>query len=170
MSSLSTALENRTQNAFEKGFSFRVKYDYNSSSFAKCIWREFCPLRADSKKNKIIFESKPSIEETMFSLPDIPLVPAFGLGATELIIILVIILIIFGAGKLPKVMQSLGTGIRSFKKAAREDAEDEEEPEEDEVEKAKIAKKEVKNLSEGKKAEDLEVEEVESKKKQEAEV
>ncbi len=41
----------------------------------------------------------------------------FGLGATELIIILVIVLVIFGAGKLPKVMKDLGKGVKSFKEA-----------------------------------------------------
>jgi sec-independent protein translocase protein TatA len=39
----------------------------------------------------------------------------FGLGATELIIILVLVLIIFGAGKLPQVAGSLGKGLRNFK-------------------------------------------------------
>ena len=38
-------------------------------------------------------------------------------GPTELIIILVIVLVIFGAGKLPKVMGDMGRGVRSFKKA-----------------------------------------------------
>ena len=41
----------------------------------------------------------------------------FGIGMPELIIILVIILIIFGAGKLPEIGAGLGKGIRNFKKA-----------------------------------------------------
>lgn len=44
----------------------------------------------------------------------------FGLGTMELVIILVIILVIFGAGKLPSVGKSLGEGIRSFKDGMRE--------------------------------------------------
>jgi sec-independent protein translocase protein TatA len=40
----------------------------------------------------------------------------FGLGTTELIIILVLALVIFGAGKLPEVGASLGKGIKNFKK------------------------------------------------------
>ena len=40
----------------------------------------------------------------------------FGLGPTELIIILVIILIIFGAGKLPEIGGGMGKAIRNFKK------------------------------------------------------
>ncbi|MEO5378073.1 MAG: twin-arginine translocase TatA/TatE family subunit [Magnetococcus sp. DMHC-6] len=41
----------------------------------------------------------------------------FGIGTSELIIILVIVLIVFGAGKLPKVMRDVGLGVKSFKKA-----------------------------------------------------
>ena len=44
-----------------------------------------------------------------------------GLGPTELIIILVIVLIIFGAGKLPKVMGDMGRGVKSFKNAMSEE-------------------------------------------------
>lgn len=44
----------------------------------------------------------------------------FGLGTTELIIILVLVLIIFGAGKLPEIGGALGKGLRSFKKATQE--------------------------------------------------
>ena len=41
----------------------------------------------------------------------------FGIGMTELNIILVIILIIFGAGKLPEIGSGLGKAIRNFKGA-----------------------------------------------------
>lgn len=44
----------------------------------------------------------------------------FGLGTSELIIILVIVLVIFGAGKLPKVMKDMGRGVKSFKDAMNE--------------------------------------------------
>jgi sec-independent protein translocase protein TatA len=40
----------------------------------------------------------------------------FGLGTTELIIILALALIIFGAGRLPEVGSALGKGIKNFKK------------------------------------------------------
>ena len=43
-----------------------------------------------------------------------------GVGPTELIIILFIILVIFGAGKLPEIGGALGKGIKNFKKATRE--------------------------------------------------
>lgn len=44
----------------------------------------------------------------------------FGIGMPELLVILVIILIIFGAGKLPEIGSALGKGIKNFKKANRE--------------------------------------------------
>lgn len=49
----------------------------------------------------------------------------FGLGMPELLVILVIIVIIFGAGKLPEIGAGIGKGIKNFKKATR----DAEEPE-----------------------------------------
>lgn len=50
----------------------------------------------------------------------------FSLGLSELIIILLIILIVFGAGRLPQVGKALGKGIREFKRGVK--GEDEQEP------------------------------------------
>lgn len=44
----------------------------------------------------------------------------FGLGSTELIIILVLVLVIFGAGKLPEIGSALGKSVRTFKKGMHE--------------------------------------------------
>ena len=44
----------------------------------------------------------------------------FGLGFPELIVIMVIVLIIFGAGKLPEIGGAIGKGIKSFKKSIKE--------------------------------------------------
>lgn len=44
----------------------------------------------------------------------------FGMGVTELLVVLVIVLIFFGAGKLPDVMGSLGKGIQQFKRGLKE--------------------------------------------------
>lgn len=41
-------------------------------------------------------------------------------GGSELIIILVIVLILFGAKRIPEVAQGLGRGIREFKKSVRD--------------------------------------------------
>lgn len=47
----------------------------------------------------------------------------FGLGFGELLIILVIVLLVFGAGKLPQIGDALGKSIKNFKKASKvEDA------------------------------------------------
>ena len=43
----------------------------------------------------------------------------FGLGPTELIIIFLIVLVIFGAKKLPEIGSGLGKGITNFKKAMK---------------------------------------------------
>ncbi len=42
------------------------------------------------------------------------------LGWSEMIVILFIVLVVFGAGKLPDVGSSLGKGIRNFRKALKE--------------------------------------------------
>ncbi len=47
-------------------------------------------------------------------------------GAPEIILILVIILIFFGVGKLPQVGAALGKGIRAFRKGQMGEEEDEE--------------------------------------------
>ncbi len=44
----------------------------------------------------------------------------FGLGATELLIILVIVIVIFGATRLPQIGQGLGEGIKNFRGALKE--------------------------------------------------
>ena len=54
----------------------------------------------------------------------------FGIGMPELIIILVIILIIFGAGKLPEIGSGIGKGIKNFKKATSGELEENPEPQE----------------------------------------
>ncbi|BCA79340.1 twin-arginine translocase TatA/TatE family subunit [Desulfuromonas sp. AOP6] len=45
----------------------------------------------------------------------------FGLGTQELLIILVLVMVVFGAGKLPQVGSALGKGIRNFKSGIKEE-------------------------------------------------
>ncbi len=47
----------------------------------------------------------------------------FGLGMPELLVILVIIVIIFGAGKLPEIGSGIGRGIKNFKDATKKEDE-----------------------------------------------
>ena len=48
----------------------------------------------------------------------------FGLGTSEIILIALVILVLFGAKKIPEMMQGLGKGIREFKKASKDIEED----------------------------------------------
>lgn len=67
----------------------------------------------------------------------------FGLGTQELLIILVLVMIIFGAGKLPQVGGALGKGLRNFKKGVNEASDDVEEGQVEEItEKKDVDKKE----------------------------
>ena len=52
----------------------------------------------------------------------------FGLGMPELVVILVIAMLIFGAGKLPEIASGLGKGIRDFKKSVHEPESDRKSP------------------------------------------
>jgi sec-independent protein translocase protein TatA len=66
----------------------------------------------------------------------------FGIGMTELIIILVIILVIFGANKLPEIGAGMGKAIKNFKKATTEPEEIDVTPEEKKPEKKEKTEKE----------------------------
>jgi sec-independent protein translocase protein TatA len=59
-------------------------------------------------------------------------------GGPELLIILAIVLLLFGATRLPKLGKGLGQSIRGFKKGLNEDSPDEiDEPEQAQIEKGK---------------------------------
>jgi sec-independent protein translocase protein TatA len=45
----------------------------------------------------------------------------FNLGGPELVLVLVVVLIVFGAGKLPTVFGQLGKGVRTFREEAQND-------------------------------------------------
>lgn len=43
----------------------------------------------------------------------------FGLGGSEMIIVLVIVLLLFGGKKIPELMKGLGKGVKEFKDASK---------------------------------------------------
>lgn len=49
----------------------------------------------------------------------------FGLGTQELLVILVIVLILFGASRLPKLARSMGASLKEFKKGIGEEGREE---------------------------------------------
>jgi len=60
-----------------------------------------------------------------------------GMGIGELLVVLVIVLVVFGAGRLPEVMGSIGQGVQAFKKSLREPPEIDVTPKDSEAAKAK---------------------------------
>lgn len=48
------------------------------------------------------------------------------IGVTELVVILLIVIVLFGATRLPQIGRGLGEGIRNFKKGIRQAGEDDE--------------------------------------------
>jgi sec-independent protein translocase protein TatA len=61
----------------------------------------------------------------------------FGLGTQELMIILVLVLVVFGAGKLPQVGGALGKSLRNFKEGIKEEDEASKEKESAKIEEKK---------------------------------
>jgi sec-independent protein translocase protein TatA len=49
------------------------------------------------------------------------------LGVTEILIILAVVLLLFGGKKIPELMKGLGSGIKEFKNAAKDDSSDKKE-------------------------------------------
>jgi sec-independent protein translocase protein TatA len=47
------------------------------------------------------------------------LIGLFGLGGSEMIIVLVIVLLLFGGKKIPELMKGLGKGVKEFKDASK---------------------------------------------------
>ena len=53
----------------------------------------------------------------------------FGMGVGELLVVLVVVLLVFGPGRLPEMMGNLGKAMREFQKGLREPPEVEKTPE-----------------------------------------
>jgi sec-independent protein translocase protein TatA len=55
----------------------------------------------------------------------------FGIGTTELLVILLIVVLLFGASRLPELGRGLGQGMRSFKDAIKGEAKEKVPPKDD---------------------------------------
>ena len=53
------------------------------------------------------------------------LLPLLRIGTTEIILIAAVVLLLFGARRIPELMRSLGSGTREFKKGVRGEGDDE---------------------------------------------
>jgi sec-independent protein translocase protein TatA len=80
-------------------------------------------------------------------------------GMGELIVILLIVLVVFGANKLPGIGDALGRSIKNFKKASNVEGEDDDKADK-KGQKELAAVKQSKQLEEGESAQDGEWEEV----------
>jgi len=47
----------------------------------------------------------------------------FGLGSSETLILVLVIVLLFGAGRIPELAKSLGKGVREFRKATKDEDE-----------------------------------------------
>ena len=59
------------------------------------------------------------------------------LGATEILLILLVVVLLFGGRKIPELMKGIGQGMKEFKKASRLEDDSEKTPEHKEEEKNK---------------------------------
>lgn len=70
-----------------------------------------------------------------------------GIGTTEIIFILVIVLLLFGAKKLPELARSMGTGLKEFKNSMREINEPIDDAKKEIKETANVIKNESENIN-----------------------
>jgi sec-independent protein translocase protein TatA len=71
----------------------------------------------------------------------VPEEPVANIGWPELIVVLLILLVVFGAGRLPQIGEGLGKAIRNLKRGLKTDDDIEVTPREKRVEKRSSAKK-----------------------------
>jgi sec-independent protein translocase protein TatA len=70
-------------------------------------------------------------------------------GMGELIVILIIVLVIFGANKLPQIGDALGRSIKNFKRASNVEGDDDDKDKDKDAKKELAAAKPAKQLQEG---------------------
>ena len=70
----------------------------------------------------------------------VPVLGVFGLGGPELLLILAVLILLFGATKLPALAKGLGQSVKEFKKASKEGEEEADAPAAKPAAKAETAK------------------------------
>jgi sec-independent protein translocase protein TatA len=81
-----------------------------------CLGRPVPPLLAS--------RTGPPSDYNMIAIHS-PILGVFGLGGPELLIILAVLILLFGAKKLPELAKGLGKSVNEFKKASKEAEEEE---------------------------------------------
>ena len=72
-------------------------------------------------------------EDVMNPLLVKPNLAMFNFGPMEIFFVFLIVLLVFGAGKLPKIAKDVGSGIREFKKSVSGERDDEKDDKKDET-------------------------------------
>ncbi|MDB4058582.1 twin-arginine translocase TatA/TatE family subunit [Flavobacteriaceae bacterium] len=54
----------------------------------------------------------------------ISLIPFLAFGPMQIVLVVLVVLLLFGGKKIPELMRGLGSGIREFKDASKDDAKD----------------------------------------------
>ena len=72
------------------------------------------------------------------------------IGPLQIVLILLVVIIIFGAGKLPRVMGDLAKGIKNFKSGLKDEENDDLKDEEHKSAKAQVSKSETPTSTESK--------------------
>ena len=54
----------------------------------------------------------------------ISLVPFLAISAVQIVVVVLVVLLLFGGKKIPELLRGLGSGIKEFKDASKDDAKD----------------------------------------------
>ena len=77
----------------------------------------------------IMTMTMPTRTHTLYFLTAFQGITMFGLGTPEILLIAVVLVLLFGAKKIPELMRGLGSGVKEFKKSSSlEDEKDEKKP------------------------------------------
>ncbi len=81
-------------------------------------------LESGSSRNGLCRYRLSCQRTSFFTRPSVEIDTMFGIGQTELIILALVLVLLFGSTKLPSLMRNLGRSATEFKKAMRDDPPD----------------------------------------------